>query len=264
MQMNRESPFLAGKIKYWQKPIFDLDKFHKFNEELRAYMSENLQFTFNPFFIQPPRPNSILGSKKETYRFDFVQIEEKKEIFDHIEIGFGEHGYYYDIYINHFELNLKNWDKYSQEIKSLIRELETKIENKFVDLYLKPHNLDKEEKNISISNFSISIEAYHQETGKFQALSSFFNCLNSIKIETEPFFFDEKFHSNLIIPEYSLRIFPENMFKAPLLTQKSGKFLHLERSLKIVPLEISKGLWEIQARGIPFPSMALLIKSLVF
>ena len=266
MLINKESNFLTGKIKFWKKPIFDLDKFRELDEELRIYMSEKLNLTFNPFFIQPPRNNSILGNKKETYRFDFVQIDDKTDFIDHIEIGYGEHGYYYDIYLSSFELTPEKWDLNTNRIQNFIQNLEKNIERELEELYLLKNllNENEREKSISISNFSVVIESDDWENTKFQTISTFFNCLTTIDLETESFFFDDRYKSNIIIPEYSFKIFPKKMFDNPGLTQKSGKHFNLERSFKIIPLDIDKKMWEIQSRGILFSSMALLVKKLIF
>lgn len=264
MQIHSEIPFITGKIKYWKRSIFDLDKFRTFDQDIREFLNQKLHLIFNPCYIQPPRPNTILGNIKETYRFDQVFLADTSDYIHHLHIGFGEKGYFYDIYLKKFDFEKTEWIDFIYTLLLFEQNLENKLETQLTEIYLNLEDVSADLENISIDNFSIAINTEKNSQFHQSGIPNYFKLTQDLEIKTNNFFFKNEFNPNSFIPEYTLRILPEKLFIDPIFAQKMGNHLKLKRFFQISPINIKKNIWEINSRGIILESVGKILESLFF
>ncbi len=155
MRAIHNSQNLIGKLIYFDKPLFKFNKILDPDESFPELLEERTPLKFSAPIIEPPNPSKVLGKYQSTLVFDFVTFKDKSfEHLDFIRMGFGEHGYYYDLHLK-FEIEE---DIRFEKIQSLINEINKisiMIENEFSELYfINPEENNKRE----ISNFSMTIQ----------------------------------------------------------------------------------------------------------
>ena len=147
---------LIGKLIFFRKPIFELNRLLDFQNEFKIYLEDKTSIKFSDPIIEPIDPTKVLSREQQTLRFKYGIFQNKSfEYLDGIGMGFGENGYYYDAKLKFDEQN-NNLDVNS--IISIINELDKVsriIENDLDEYYfLKP---DMENK-IEVSNFIMHLE----------------------------------------------------------------------------------------------------------
>ncbi len=126
---------ILGKIKRWNKPVFDLIEMEQNLLILKDNLERLMELNLSAPFIKTPTPNTALGYLKYTIRFDYGEpkLKENESIFKKIEIGFGERGYYYDIFYN--LIDLQNINEYLEKLKLFEKKIQSTIEKDLSDFY---------------------------------------------------------------------------------------------------------------------------------
>lgn len=156
MKINIENKNVIGKLCYFKKPIFRLEKLLEDPDEFTRYIEDNISIQCSNPIVQPIDPGRVLGKEHPTLKYQFAVFKDKEyDILENFSLGFGEKGYYYDLYLK-FDDNEQNFDP--RDINSVLEEvdnLSTKIENNLENYYfIKPTTHQK----LEISNFVISID----------------------------------------------------------------------------------------------------------
>jgi len=146
---------LIGKLIFFDKPFFKLSKILDKDSQFLEKLEEKTPLKFSSPLIEDPNPTRVLGKVQPTIKFNSVIFKKKAiKYLDYIIMGFGEHGYYYDLHLKitvDQELN-------SESIKPMLDEMEeisNIIESELGDFYfIKPSENRKQE----ISNFSMNLQ----------------------------------------------------------------------------------------------------------
>lgn len=259
LKLKKNTKFLFGKIKYSSKPVFDLDKIEGSLNVARQYIEEKLNLLATPPFIKPPEKGTVLGHFKETIRFnDALFIDELSDPIEHlldgISFGFGEKGYYYDVYLNQKTEDIVTFVKDLQNLMPLIHGLEKNIETQLTDFYyLKKDLLSGEAKLFEISNF-------HTEVADNGFLENNLKLLNSmIQIINEESDVIVEEGKNLALPEITLNLYNDYIFKSLDLFRDKAKPLYDQRFFKFKKLLSRENIWSITSRGIPLESFLKIV-----
>ncbi|HEA71096.1 hypothetical protein LCGC14_0943910 [marine sediment metagenome] len=147
---------LIGKLVYFEKPIFELNKILDFQEEFTIYLEDLTSMKFSNPLIEPVDPTKVLSKEHPTLRFKYAFFQNKTfDYLDNVAIGFGEKGYYYDIYLK-FKDSQNNFSV--EDLIPVVNEMDnfSRIVEKEMEEYyfLKPVNVNK----IEVSNFMMFLE----------------------------------------------------------------------------------------------------------
>ncbi len=147
---------LIGKLVYFEKPVFELNKLLDFQEEFKIYLEDIISIKFSNPIVEPIDPFKVLSKEHPTLRFKYGIFPNKNfEYLDSIGMGFGEKGYFYDVYLK-FDNNDKNLE--IDKIISIVNEMDSIskiIENNMeVYYFMKPNKVNK----IEVSNFMMYLE----------------------------------------------------------------------------------------------------------
>ncbi|MGV9172512.1 MAG: hypothetical protein ACOC44_12725 [Promethearchaeia archaeon] len=214
LKLKEETKFLFGKIKYSSKPVFDLDKIEESLNVARQYIEEKLNLLVTPPFIKPPEKGTVLGHFKETIRFNNANFNNElpdsiKHLIDDISFGFGEKGYYYDVYLNQKTENIETFVKDLQNFMLLIYELEKNLENQLMDFYyLKKDLVSRETKMFEISNFHTVVK----DDGFLEKNLKLLNSMIQIINEESDIIVEEG--KNLALPEIRLNLYNDYIFES--------------------------------------------------
>jgi len=259
LKLKDDTKFLFGKIKYSSKPIFDLDKIEDSLNLVREYLEEKLNLSVTPPFIKPPEKGTVLGHFKETIRFNDAfflgELEDNvKHLLDGISFGFGEKGYYYDFYLNQEIKDIGRFVKELQYLIPLIYDLEKNFENQLTDFYYKKEDpLSKKIKIFEISNFHTLIEDNGFLENNLKLLNSIILIIN----EESDTIVEEG--NNIALPEISLNLYNDYIFKSLDLFREKAKPLFDQRFFKFKKLLSKENIWSITSRGIPIESFIKII-----
>ncbi len=259
LKFRENTSFIFGKIKYSNKPIFDLDKIESINN-LREYISDKLDLLVPPPYIQPPRKGTVLGHTKETIRFNdasiFTNTEDNlKDLLDSVSFGFGEKGYYYDIYLINQEIELDKFKTEMQDLIQLINKIEFNFENDLIDLYIENFDI-KNRKMFEISNFQATMEEENFLKNNFSLLNSIMQIINDksdIIIEDG---------ENFSLPTIRFELHNDYIFNSIDLFRENAKPLFDQRFFQIKKRLTKEELWSISSRGIPLKSVLNIISLL--
>lgn len=147
---------LIGKLVYFEKPIFELNKMLDFQDEFTIYLEDITSMKFSNPLIEPVDPTKVLSKEHPTLRYKYGIFQNKNfEYLDKIGMGFGENGYFYD---NHLKFDDSEDNFKIKKILPLLNEMEDiskKIEEEMEEYYfLKPNTVNK----IEVSNFMMHLE----------------------------------------------------------------------------------------------------------
>ena len=259
LKFKENTTFLFGKIKYSNKPVFDLDKIERY-DFLREYLGEKLELLVPPPYIQPPRKGTVLGHTKETIRFNDVSfvttIEDNlKHLLDSISFGFGEKGYYYDVSLINQEIEFEKFKIDMEGLVQLINRLESKFENELVDLYIENFDI-KNRKIFEISNFQATMEENDFLKNNFSLLDSIMQIINDksdIIIEDG---------ENFSLPAIRFELHNDYIFNSIDLFRENAKPLYNQRFFQIKKRLTKEDLWSISSRGLPLKSVLNIISLL--
>ena len=256
MKIIQNSPFLFGKIKIWEQPIFDLIEIENQGSDFKIYIEEIMDLTLSKSFIKPPHPRTILGKLKETIRFDFGIFNSKEipAIFKKIGFGFGERGYYYDVHLKSGYYEFEDFKTQLESLYEIIEVFESKIENKLEDYYL-PYDFELNQLQVTqISNFDMTIQFEKSILSQFAPIISEIN--NIVEESSEPIINDKK---NVVFPKFQFNLISQSLIDEPPLYAKTEKFLDIQRNFIINSIIPQKNIWQFVARGIP---IKIIIKTL--
>ena len=257
MKIIQESPFIVGKIKVWHNPFYRIEDFGPNRNEIKEILEDELNCKTDMPYYKKPHPNTVLGKKHPTFRFEFITLldEGLNGIVEHLNLGFGQNGYYYDIIICDRDFNGEIWEDFFMKIKQIISLIEKTLETKFPDFnYSKNH---QNHLNWEISNLDLTFDDNDNLiNNNFPELKIL---TKKIKERQE---YISKDHENLIFPEINLNIDSNFRFSNPILFQRSEKYLEDERRLVLRLVPPNENTWNISSRGIPFDILIDYIKEL--
>lgn len=263
MKIQTECPNLFGKIKLWHHPIFDLSIMRKNLALFRSVLESKLELKINAPFIKPPDPRTVLGRKHPTIRFEHivpyiktdVQNENPLSFLDHIDLGFGESGYYFDLYLSISNLSIDNITETNEVLFKFIQNFENIIEFNLNEFQLGPIKDDNQK--WEISNLDITVLDEDQDLiKKFDFLNSLLEIVNN---NSEVIIRNS---INIPIPEIRLKWHSELLFKDRYLFNRSEKYLENNRYLHIVPCKPNMNSWNINSRGLTIDGVFNLLKIL--
>jgi hypothetical protein len=240
---------LFGKIKYWQNPVFDLDKLYDF-DYVRDYLQEELSLELAPIYAKPPQRGTVLGDIKHTIRTNYALFLDNSvpSLFKNLEFGFGECGYYYDIKLNSVEIDLLDFKKEIELICNLVRKFEKTIEHgisefKFRDLMeqANPHIISNFQATISLENDYLK--------DKFDFIN---NIVSLIQNNNDRISANTK---NLIFTNISFNIINETLIKSPQYLKEQNIPLVKERFFNIQKMLSEDSNWRFNSRGIPISTI---------
>ncbi len=254
----RESPFVIGKIKVWQKPIYLIEELGQNRTEIKEIIEEELNCITDLPFYQKPRSNTILGSIHPTFRFAHISMLDKdiKNIVNHLNIGFGQNGYYYDIKLKNFKCTKNKW----KEITNIINKLSENIEKSF-EMRFNAFGYEKEIQDSpyhEISNLDITF--LDGDNLIFNKFPHYKTILDDIKKQNESIV-DE--NENLVFPELNFNIQSKLHYSNPILYQRSIKYLENERQISIRLVPPNENIWNISSRGIKINYLFEFINNLL-
>ncbi|MHA1857475.1 MAG: hypothetical protein ACTSXY_12660 [Promethearchaeota archaeon] len=256
MKIVQNSPFLFGKIKIWEQPIFDLIEIKNQSLDFKIDLEEILDLSLSKPFIKPPHPRTILGKLKETIRFDFGIFNSNQipRIFKKIGFGFGERGYYYDVYMKNGSYEFEDFKNQLESLYEIIHDFESKIENDLENYYF-PYDFDLNQLQITeISNYEMMIQFEKPFLHQFAPILS--EISNIVEESSEPIIYNKK---NISFPRLQFNIISQSLIDEQPLFAKSEKFLENSRNFIINSINPKKNIWQIVARGIP---IKIMIKTL--
>ena len=147
---------LIGKLVYFEKPVFELNKLLDYQEEFTLHLEEITSMKFSNPLIEPIDPTKVLSKEHPTLRYKYGIFQNKTfDYLDSIGMGFGEKGYYYDAYLkfnnteNNFEID--NLLPIVNEMDNVSLKIEEEMEEYY---FLKPSNINK----IEVSNFMMFLD----------------------------------------------------------------------------------------------------------
>jgi len=260
LKFRENTTFLFGKIKYSNKPIFDLDKIES-HDYLREYLSQKLNLLAPTSYIQPPRKGTVLGHIKETIRFNDVLFTSNvgdnfKNLLDYISFGFGEKGYYYDIHLINQEIEIERFKEDIQDLIKLVNKMELDFENELIDLYYIENFEDKKRKMFEISNFQATIVDEYFLVKNFALLNSILHIID----DKSDIIVEEG--ENFSLPEVKFKLRNDSIFDSFDLFRENVKPLYDQRFFQIKKLLTKEELWSISSRGIPLKSVINIISLL--
>lgn len=256
LKIIHNSPFLFGKIKIWEQPIFDLIEIENQGINFKIDIEEIMDLTLSKSFIKPPHPRTILGKLKETIRFDFgvFNSNEIPAIFKKICFGFGERGYYYDVHLKNGFYELEDFNAQLGSLYEIIEVFESKIENDLENYYLSYDFEINQLQVTEISNFDMTIQFEKAILSQFAPFLSEIN--NILEESSEPIINDKK---NIVFPKFQFNLVSQSLIDEPPLYARKEKFLDFQRNFIINSIIPKKNIWQFVARGIP---IKIIIKTL--
>ena len=256
MEIIQNSPFLFGKIKIWEQPIFDLLEIRNQGLDFKIKLEEIMDMTLSKSFIKPPHPSTILGKLKETIRFDFgvFNSDEIPTIFKKIGFGFGERGYFYDVHMKNGSYKFEDFKNQIEKLYEIIKVFETKIENALENYYL-PYDFELDQLQVTeISNFDMMIQNEKSFLSKFAPILS--EISNIVEESSEPIISGI---SNVVFPKFKFELISKSLMDEPPLYARTEKFLDVQRNFTINSIIPKKNIWQFSARGIP---IKIILKTL--
>ena len=257
LKFRDNTTFLFGKIKYSNKLVFDLDKIERY-DFLREYIAEKLDLSAPTPYIEPPRKGTVLGHTKETIRFNDAHFisnigNNLLKVLDSISFGFGEQGYYYDIYLINQEFEMEQFKAEMKDLTQLIYNLELRFENELKDFYYNEKIDNNNMEFAEISNFQATIEWDNFLINNFSLLNSIMRIIdNKSDIIAEE-------GLNFSQPELKIKLHNDTIFKSLDLFREIAKPLFNQRFFKIKKLLAKEELWSISSRGLPIESIINII-----
>ncbi len=227
LEIIQNSPFLFGKIKIWEQPIFDLSEIRNQGLNFKINLEEILDMKLSKSFIKPPHPSTILGKLKETIRFDFgvFNSDEIPAIFKKIGFGFGERGYFYDVHMKNGSYEFEDFKKQIEKLYGIIEVFEKKMENALENYYL-PYDFELEQLQVSeISNFDMMIQIEKSFLSQFTPILSEIN--NIVEESSEPIISGK---NNVVFPKFKFELISQSLIDEPPLYARTEKFLDVQRN----------------------------------
>jgi hypothetical protein len=262
IEVTDDVDFLFGKIKYWRKPIFDLQKIESF-PRIREYLSEKLNINPPKPYIQKPKKGTVLGHIKETIRFNNVKVESDNpkilQLVDDIALGFGEKGFYYDVNLRLKAIPLREIKQEFTPIFKWFQNFEIKIKQELEHFYISGYPEDDryyQEEN-EISNFQISVLLDE----KMNEHLVFLNSINSIISEHSNKILDQG--RNFALPRLKFDILNENIFNSVETYRRKAKPLFNKRFFSFEKILSKENRWLIRSRGIPLKGVISIIERLL-
>lgn len=256
MEIIQNTPFLFGKIKIWEQPIFDLLKIINQGLDFKINLEDLMDMTLSKSFIKPPNPRTILGKLKETIRFDFgvFNSDEIPAIFKKISFGFGERGYFYDVHLKNDTYEFEDFKTQIENLYEIINDFEKKIEGSLKNYYL-PYDFELEKlKFTEISNFDMMIQIDKAIISQFAPILS--EISNIVEESSEPIISGK---NNVVFPKLKFDLVSQSLIDEPPLYARKEKFLDVQRNFTINSIIPMKNIWQFAARGIP---IKIIMKSL--
>lgn len=257
LKILKESTFIIGKIKIWNNPQFVIEKFGPNADKIKNILEKELDCSTDLPYYKKPHINTILGKFHPTFRFEFIKMDENsfEEVIEHVNFGFGQNGYYYDIHIKTDECNKEKWGIICEKVINFSKIIEKTAERKFIEFSYND-NLHNTE-NWEISNFDLTFEDANGFINK--KFPEFKPLIQRILGNQERISLG---YENIIFPELYLNIDSIFHIDNPILYKRSEKFLERDRRLAIRLIPPNDNIWNISSRGIPFEILFRYIESL--
>lgn len=250
-------PFLFGKIKIWDTPVFDLGFMESdllvFKEKVEAGCGMELDHPY----VKPPDPKTFLGKNKETIRFDHGVFHgpDQPDLLHRIEFGFGECGYFYDVHMNASEMEYTRFQEELNELISIINTLEKNIETNLDECYFKSGLRLQGMPCEHVSNFDMTVEVGTSMYSKY--LTDVLSMASIIKEGAERIVPDAY---NVIVPMLKFEIASEMMYRHPPMYARHEKRLPDDRFLVLYPVVPRDNIYQIASRGIDIGSIGRLLQ----
>lgn len=232
----------------------------KQNQFLREYVEEQLNLRVPPPYVKPPKRGTVLGNVKETIRFNdshFISASENDvtPVIDSISFGFGEKGYYYDINLNHDEIEASNFGEIIAELLEFLPSLEETFETRLLELYYDDERHDSAKHQMfELSNFQATVEddgVLERNFGLIHSITQIINKKSDIVVEEG---------NNFGLPEISIDIYNDYIFKSLDLFREKAKPLSDQRFFTVRKLLSVEGRdWVFASRGIPLDSIVEIL-----
>ncbi|MHA1520561.1 MAG: hypothetical protein ACTSRK_10310 [Promethearchaeota archaeon] len=252
MKIIGEGLFLLGKIKVWKNPVYLLDMMGKNSENFRDLLAQQLNCVPDLPYFKKPNPETVLGRFKPTFRFERLLFQDPvdAEIFDHLKLGFGENGYYYDLHLNSCECDLEHWQKIMKKIEDKINLIEKVVENDLEDfVYKKEENVQNPVSEIS--NIDLTFDDSSGLVKKsFPQISKIITILE----ETPQLIISGS--NNFIMPEFRFHIDSQMRIDEPFLYRRSRKYLENRRDFRLRKIHPKLNRWNINSRGVSLPQFS--------
>ncbi|MHA1601942.1 MAG: hypothetical protein ACTSUI_02930 [Promethearchaeota archaeon] len=243
----------------WHEPQYKIEEFGTKIDKIKSIIENELNCQTDMPYYKNPNPNTILGRIHPTFRFEFIKFADQvlDSIIDHLNLGFGQNGYYYDINIREIDCSKEKWEEISQNVIQISGLIEETFETKFIS-YSYPHdNQNKFGSNPfwEIPNFDLTFVDKDRIIYKqFPELKSL---VGKIQKNHEPII---KNHENLIFPALQFNIDSKLRHSNPVLFQRSEKYLENGRHLAIRLVDATENAWNISSRGVHFEFLFEYIK----
>ena len=258
MKTITNTPFIFGKIKIWSQPVFDLEELGS-NPNLKNLLEERLNVTLSKCFIKSPNPKSVLGKIKETIRFDYGIINEPDipKLFNHFYMGFGERGLFYDVHLNHLDIDAGALIQSLQTIDDMIQKIFQILESDIPEIYFNGITSINDIECWEINNFECTFNISPENfltlfPGMMKMHNLVQECTNEITRTSK----------NTILPKLQFDILSNLMIKNPPLFHKAEKYLPRERFFIFDQVNPEGDIWKISSRGIDFQGFISILKLL--
>ncbi len=246
MKIIGEGLFLLGKIKVWKNPVYLLDIMGKNRNEFGEILAKQLNCIPDLPYFKKPNPETVLGRFKPTFRFERLLFQDPAdaEIFDHLKLGFGENGYYYDLHLNSCECDLEHWQKIMKKIEDKINLIEKVVENDLEDfVYKKEENVKNPVSEISNIDLTFD-DSSGLVKNSFPQITKIIEILEQAP---QQIIFGS---NNFIIPEFRFHIDSQMRIDEPFLYSRSRKYLENRRDFRLRKIHPKINRWNINSRGV--------------
>ncbi len=235
---------MIGKLVYFINPIFKINKIIEEEEDFIKKLEEISNLEFSDLVVEDLDPSKILARNNEMLKFNYIGFKEKVDAVEKFQLGIGENGYYFDLFLN-FEDRENNLNK--NTILKIISNFEAEISKVFnsslADFYIKS-NLDNK---IEVTNFILFVEFNHSLDSIFN--SKFMNLMKILSRNSETII---KNVENEISIDISLNINPR-LDNTVIIGLDPNKIIIPQRGITL-RREIrvhGKYLYQIRFRGVP-------------
>ncbi|MCF2141049.1 MAG: hypothetical protein K9W44_13405 [Candidatus Lokiarchaeota archaeon] len=261
MKILSESPFIVGKIKVWHSPQYKIEEFGNNLKDIKSIIETNLNCQTDIPYYKKPAQNRVLGRIHPTFRFEFIKMNDNllDQMIDHINLGFGQNGYYFDINIRGIDFTNEEWKEISQKTNQLSKLIEEIMEKRFYS-YCYPNCFQNEKKSPlfwEVSNFDLTF--IDEEEKIYSQFPEMKIIIERTMKNHEPIL---KNHDDIIFPALQLKIESELRFSNFQLFQRTEKYLENDRYLVIRSVDPKKKIWNISSRGVPFDFLFNYIEKL--
>lgn len=226
---------------------------------MRDYLEGQLGLHVPPPYMKPPKKGTVLGDVKETIRFNDAYFlhrirEDVNQFIDSISFGFGEKGYYYDIHLNHNEVEMDKFGEISAMFLEVIEEMEQIFEVNLPELYYDNPPSRADMQMFEISNFHATVEDDGFLERNFQLIHSLTQLIN----EDSDVVVEDGL--NFGLPEISIDIYNDYIFESLDLFREKAKPLFDQRFFKIKQLlSDDRKSWVFSSRGVPLRTIIKII-----